>query len=585
MTPVSLSRSWRRLLGAALGALGACSASATPAKIGADIPWTTIEAESMRGSATALGPAYGPHRVEMEASGQRAVKLVRAGDHVEFTAPAEFDSLVLRYSLPDAPAGGGVRSELALRINGRPVQTLALSSRNAWLYGTYPFSNDPQQAKPRNFFDELRLKHLAIRPGDLIRLEKPAADGIECVLDLVDLERMSPPVARPAGSLSVLDFGARPDGTGDATEALRACIAKAAERGGIVWVPAGDYLLTGDILVPSNVTIQGAGLWHTTFVGDAALYDRADRRVRFKLTGTNVHLADFAIVGQLNYRNDQEPNDGVVGAGCTNASIRRLWIEHTKAGVWIYNGGHLVIEGCRFRNLLADGVNLCVGTHHSVVENCTARGTGDDCYAIWPVPSDQGHDERVEKPGHNVIRRCTGQLPFLANGGSLYGGANNRIEDCLFTDIATGCGVLVSTTFQTADDAGKVDNTFSGLTTVRNVRLLRCGGYDHTWAWRSALQICMERRSLSGLRITGVEIRDSLSDAISVVAPGQPKGENRLADAVLERVTVAGVGLGTQPGRGLWIRADAAGELQLTQSDVGEIHNDSNEFRVAVRSE
>lgn len=537
----------------------------------------------MQTSGTILGPAYGPHRIEMESSGQSCVRLGRAGDYVEFRATAESDSLVLRYSLPDAPAGGGTSSTLTLLINGRPVQTLALSSCNAWLYGTYPFSNDPSLEKPRNFYDELRLKHMKIAQGDLVRLEKTNDDGHACVIDLVDVELMPAPLAPPAGSLSVREFGARGDGVADDTAALRVCIVRAQEMRRVVWVPAGDYLITGDIIVPSGVTIQGAGLWHTTFVGDAALYDQPARRVRFKLTGEDVHLADFAIFGQLNYRNDQEPNDGVVGAGCTGASIRRIWVEHTKAGAWIYNGAQLVIDGCRFRNLLADGVNLCVGTHHSVVENCTARGTGDDCYAIWPAPSDQGHEQRVEKPGHNVIRRCTGQLTFLANGGSLYGGADNVIEDCLFTDIATGCGVLISTTFQTADEEGRVDNTFSGTTQVRNVQLLRCGGYDHTWAWRSALQICLDRRSISGLRISDLEIRDSLSDALSVVAPGRAKGQGTLSNAVLENVVVQNVGLGSTTGRGLWIRSDASGQLQVLNSRIPELRNESGDFEIIMQ--
>jgi hypothetical protein len=570
----------RLVLGAWVG-----SAFAAPAQIGADIPWTTFEAEMMRTSGTALGPAYGPHRVEMESSGQRCVKLVQAGEYVEFAATDRFDSLVLRYSLPDAPAGGGMNSTLRLLINGTSVQTLALSSRNAWLYGAYPFSNDPQQRKPRNYYDELRLKNLPIGKGDVVRLEKASDDGVDCVIDLVDLELVPAPVARPDGSLSVLDFGARGNGETDDTAALRACVAKAQEQRRVVWVPAGDYKITGDIVVPSGVTIQGAGLWHTMFIGDAALYGDASRRVRFKLTGTDVHLADFAIFGQLNYRNDQEANDGVVGAGCTNASIRRIWVEHTKAGAWIYNGAHLTIDGCRFRNLLADGVNLCVGTHHSVIQNCTARGTGDDCYAIWPVPSDQGHDERGDKPGNNVIRQSTGQLTFLANGGSLYGGANNRIEDCLFTDIATGCGILISTSFPTRDEDGKVDNNFSGVTAVKNVQLLRCGGYDHTWAWRSALQICMERRSISGLRITDVEIRESLSDAVSVVAPGRAKGEGTLSDTVLENVTVSNAGVGTAPGRGLWIRSDASGNLTLLRSPIAAVSNESRDFAITTQKE
>ncbi|MDQ5978516.1 MAG: hypothetical protein QG602_1490, partial [Verrucomicrobiota bacterium] len=448
------------------------------AQIGADIPWTTIEAETMRTNGTVLAPHYGPHRVEVESSGQQAVQLARAGEHLEVASPGDFDSLVLRFHLPDAPKGGGVESSLRLLINGQPVRTLALSSRNMWLYGNYPFSNDPAQGKPRNFYDELRLKGLTIKAGDTVRLEKVTDDGIACTVDLLDLERVPAPVESPAGSLSVLDFGARGDGTADDTKALQKAVAAAAKQGGTVWVPAGDYKLTGDIIVPSGVTIQGAGMWHTTFVGDASLYGQAERRVRFKLSGRDVHLADFAIFGHLNYRNDQEPNDGVVGAGCRDASVSRLWIEHTKAGVWVYNGINLVIDGCRFRNLIADGVNFCVGTSHSAVQNCTARGTGDDCYAVWPVVEDQGYADFDGKPGNNVIRRSTGQLTWLANGASLYGGLGNRIEDCLFTDIGTGSGILISTTFPTAHEGRGIDNNFSGITVVANNRLVRCGGYD-----------------------------------------------------------------------------------------------------------
>ncbi len=571
----------RKILLTALSLAGA--GLCTAAQIGADIPWTTIEAEAMRGNGTVLGPHYEPHRVEVESSGQQCVQLARAGDHVEFTADADFDSLVLRYSLPDAPAGGGMDSTLGLFINDALERELALTSRNAWLYGNYPFSNDPQQGKPRNFYDELRLENLRIGRGDAVRLQKPADDGIACIVDLVDLELVPAPVARPEGSLSVLDFGARGDGRADDTAALLKSVAAAAQRGGTVWAPAGDYLLTGDIVVPSGVTIQGAGMWHTTFVGDAALYGQADRRVRFKLAGRDVHLADFAIFGHLNYRNDQEANDGIVGDGCKDASVSRIWVEHTKAGVWVYNGVNLVIAGCRFRNLIADGVNLCVGTARSVVENCTARGAGDDCFAIWPAAFDQGFVDEQVVSGDNVVRRCTGQSTFLANGAAIYGGANNRIEDCLFTDIGAGCGILISTTFPTADAERGIDNNFSGTTVVRNCRLIRCGGYDHSWAWRASLQICLDRRSISGLTIQNVEIRDSISDGLSVVAPGRQKGEGTLSDARLEGVRIPNFGLGAPDRHGLWIREDAAGGLTLVDSKIDDVQNDSTAF--AIRKE
>lgn len=549
---------------------------------GADLPWTTREAETMKTTGTVLGPTYEPFLVETESSGQQGVKLAVAGAYVEFTVGAVANALVMRYSLPDAPKGGGTSSALGLYVNGRLVRTLSLTSRYTHLYGAYPFTNDPTAGKPRNFYDELRLKGLALSVKDVVRLQKMTSEEPACIVDLVDLENVAAPLPAPARALSVRDFGAKGDGQADDTAALLACMVAA--QGKTVWVPAGEYKLTGDIILQSGVTIQGAGMWHTTFVGDDSLYAQAGRRVRFKLTGSGIHLADFAIVGKLNYRNDDEPNDGIVGAGCSDSSVSRVWIEHTKVGIWIHNGTNLRLEGCRFRNLLADGVNLCVGTSGTVIENCTARGTGDDCFAIWPAASDQGFVGPARPPGNNVIRRCTGMLPFLANGGAIYGGESNRIEDCLFTDITTGCGILISTTFPTADEKRNIDNNFSGTTVVRDTELVRCGGYDHSWGWRGSFQICLDRRSISGLAISGLTIRDSLSSGLTIVAPGSQKGEGTLSHARLEQVSITGTGIGASPHHDLWIRADAAGGTTLVNSRIADIRNESINFRLLGES-
>jgi hypothetical protein len=547
------------------------------------MPWITYEAEGMKTTGVVLGPKYDPNVVETESSGQKCVKLAAAGEYVEFTAGANANALVVRYSLPDARDGGGTRAGLDLYVNGQKVRALALSSKYSWLYGTYPFSNEPKQGKPRNFYDEIRVKGLAIGRNDVIRLQRSDADAAYCIVDLVDLENVPAPLPAPANSLCVLDFGADQSGAADATSALRSCVADAQKQKRPVWVPAGDYKLTGEILVPSSVTIQGAGMWHTNFVGDPALYGQSARRVRFKLAGSHIHLADFSIIGKLNFRDDSEPNDGIVSAGCADSSVSRIWLEHTKVGIWVYNGANLSIEGCRLRNLVADGVNLCVGTSGTVIENCTARGTGDDCFAIWPAASDQGFVGQGPRSGNNVIRRCTGQLTFLANGAAIYGGASNRIEDCRFTDIGTGCGILISTTFPTSDERLGIDNNFSGTTLVRNCELLRCGGYDHSWAWRGSLQICMDRRSISGLTVSHVIIQDSISSGMTVVAPGSPRGEGTLSNARLEQVNISNSGIGGSPHHDLWIRKDALGSITLFNSSIADIQNESDHLSLVGR--
>ncbi len=564
---------------AALVTAGPAIAAVKPARpVGADLPWTSYQAEAMKTSGTVLGPAYGPFRVENEASHQTCVSLGAAGDFVEFIVKSPANALVVRFSLPDAPEGGGLSDTLTLYCNGAKIADIALSSRFAWNYGDYPFTNAPADGKPRHFFDDVRLKGLKLAQGDVVKLVKTGA-APTCILDLVDLELVAPPLPRPADALSLTDFGADGKGTRDDTEALRALLAAAAKNRKIAYMPPGDYQLTGDIELPSDVTLQGAGMWHTTFIGDEALYPQPSRRLRFKLTGTNSRLCDFALDGRLKYRNDQEQNDGIFGARGSNCTVARVWIEHTKVGMWFYVCRGIRVEGCRMRNLFADGINLCVDTRDCVIENCSTRNTGDDCFAIWPAPSDQGFTQTAAAPGGNIIRRCTGQLPSLAQGGAIYGGANNRMEDCLFTDITSGCGILISTTFPTADE--HTDNNFSGTTVVENCHLVRCGGYDHGWTWRAALQICLQRKSISGLRISDIRIDDSLSDGFGVIVPPEVSEPRTLTDTQLRGVVIRRSGIGTAGRHDVLIGAGVSGRIDVAQSHLGVIENKSPGLQIA----
>jgi hypothetical protein len=544
---------------------------------GADIPWTTYEAEDMTNTGTTLGPKYDPYLVETESSGQKCVKLDTAGQFVEFTAQSPASAIVVRYSLPDALGGGGINSTISLYQNGKFVQKLPVTSRYSWLYGKYPFTNNPKAGKPRNFYDEVRLKDLSIASGDVLRLQKDSDDNAPyCIIDLVDLENVAPPLTAPPDSFSVTDFGAIGNGHSDDTAALRNCIAAAKKQGKSVWVGAGTFKITGDINIPAGAVIQGAGMWHTTFVGDANLYTNASRRVRFTGRGSDIHLSDFAIIGKLNYRNDSEDNDGIGGTFGVDSTVTRIWGEHTKTGMWVLNSSNLVVEGCRFRDTVADGINFCVGMRSSVIQNCTTRGTGDDCFAFWPAT----HAPQKFSPGFNVVRHCTGQLPFLANGAAIYGGESNRIEDCRFTDISAGCAILLSTTFPTADAKKNIDNNFSGTTVVQNCDLIRSGGYDHDWAWRASLQLCLDRRSISGVDIHDLNIKDSISDGLSVVAPGSKHGEGTLSNARIKDVNIPNYGIGVKGRHGLWIRNDAYGSVTVTNSEIIEHKNGSSNFTI-----
>ena len=108
----------------------------------------------MRTNGEILGPRYAPYLVETESSAQRCVRLASSSGHLEFVVRARANAMVVRYSLPDASDGGGIASHLKLFRNGVFVTDIAISSKYAWLYGAYPFTNTPSAGRPRRFYDD-----------------------------------------------------------------------------------------------------------------------------------------------------------------------------------------------------------------------------------------------------------------------------------------------------------------------------------------------------------------------------------------------------------------------------------------------
>jgi len=526
---------------------------------GANVPWTTYDyaAGNMTygGGATIIGPpaqlssinATLTDTIQMEATGGQAIQLNSTGQYAELTAQAAANSIVVRYCVPDTAAGGGTNYTISLYTNGVFAQKLPVTSQYTWLYGSFPFVNTPGSGSPRNFFDEVRLSGLTINPGDTVRIQEDADDAAtNYVIDLVDLEVASPLTA-PANPLDVTaaPYNADTNGVIDATTALQNCINVAAAAGETVWMPPGNYLITGTITLPNNAKVQGAGMWYTTLIGSPSLYNTSSSsRVRLNGNGNNIQLSDFAITGFLNYRNDNEANDGLGGTYGTNSTISRIWVVHTKTGIWLENANGLVIDSCRLRNTTADGINLNTGMRATIVTNCTTRSTGDDCFALWP---ESGSSKYVI--GLNVFTHCTAQLPFLANGGAIYGAVSNRIEDCAFTDIPYGCGIYIAGTFPIGSGNG-----FSGLTVAQRCDLTRCGGRDpNGWSWRAALTIAPGSGSafqnVTNVNINHINITNSLCYAVEFL---NNANSGVVSNVTMNLVNISNYGVQVAGVYGVW---------------------------------
>jgi hypothetical protein len=503
---------------------------------GAAVPWIEYEAEQGQTSGLVLEPSREFGQVAAEASGRSAVQLAAEGQFVEFQAAQAANSIVVRYAMPDAPGGGGITATLSLYVDGAMRQKLRLTSRFAWSYGGADKTlNDPGAGGAHHFFDEARALVEPIPAGASVRLQKDADDVAEYyVIDLVDLEQVAPPAAMPDGFISIGECGATPDDGRDDGDAIQNCLDRARLESKGVWIPPGVFESSSPTRSPKGipmvgVSIRGAGMWHSTIHGPYA---------RFFCAGSGCGFADFAILGETTTRDDEIPDSGFNGAAGTGSRMERVWVEHTKAGWWVGAGAQnvtdgLVITGSRFRNLFADGVNLCNGARNSVVEQSHFRNTGDDALASW-APSFDG-----DANANNVFRFNSVQLPWRANCYAIYGGRDNRIEDSTCADVVTYPGILIAQQFKAWP--------FEGTTTVERVSLIRAGG--PMWGERhGALKLLASEGDLSG-----VAVRDLLIDS-PTFSGVQIDGPHRLAGVIFDNVRIVGPAT-----YGIEVRATGAG--------------------------
>lgn len=486
---------------------------------GATSTYTQYEAEQNVTNAEVLADSRTYREFMSEASGRQGVRLNNTGDYIEFTLQEATNSLVLRYCIPDSLTGGGINSTLSLYVNGVKQNTLDLTSTYSWVYGSYPWSNTPDD-KPHRFFDDSRFLFETTYPaGTTIRLQKDDTDtAAYYIIDLAETEFVEPAATQPTNSLSITSFGAIPGDGLDDTDALLECITEASKLQKEVWIPEGIFDFTRSesiVIAAEGITIRGAGMWHTTLQGLGA---------GFMIKADNVSFYDFSILGAETGRNDAlgragfETSDQDVAH--KNLTIQNIWMEHLKVGVWTYFMDHMQVVGCRIRNTYADGINLCGGTSNSILEQNQIRNTGDDAIALWSSATYQLYDT------NNIIRFNTVGLQWLANSIALYGGRNNIVTDNIVHDtVGFGAGINIS--------ANHNPIGFDGSVTIERNTLLRCGGHEYNYNQDyGAIWIYPLLNMNVDILLKNNEVYDSSYQGISVIGGHNVKSITLLSNII-----------------------------------------------------
>ncbi|MEW1684540.1 CARDB domain-containing protein [Streptomyces sp. NPDC093594] len=559
---------------------------------GAAVPYTEYEAEDGTYRGTLLTAdakrTFGHTNFATESSGRASVRLDSTGQYVEFTSTGASNSVVVRNSIPDAPGGGGTEATLSLYADGKFVRKLGLSSKHSWLYGR---TDDPEgltntpQADARRLFDESHALLDGTYPaGTVFRLQRDADDSAAYyVVDLIDLEQVAPPAGKPAGCVSVTEYGAVPNDGIDDTAAIQRAVT-ADQRGEIdcVWIPAGQWrqerkILTDDPLDRGqfnqvgirDVTIRGAGMWHSQLYTLTPPHQAGginhphEGNFGFDIDD-NTRISDIAIFGSGTIRGGDGGAEGGVGLNGRfgkNTKISNVWIEHANVGVWVgrdysnipelWNPADgLEFTGMRIRNTYADGINLTNGSHDSTVQNSSFRNTGDDALAVWSSKyvknpaTDTGHD--------NHFRNNTVQLPWRANGIAVYGGHGNTIENNLVYDTMNYPGIMLATDHD--------PTPFSGRTLIAGNGLYRTGGaFWNEDQEFGAITLFAQGSDIPGVMIRDTDIHDSTYDGIQFKTGGGAMPDVRISDVTISE---------SRNGSGILAMSGARGSATLSNVTI-----------------
>ncbi|MFC6884891.1 discoidin domain-containing protein [Actinomadura yumaensis] len=541
---------------------------------GANMPYDMYEAEDgvLGGGASVVGPNRTVGDLAGEASGRRAVRLAATGASVEFTTRAATNTLVTRFSIPDAPGS----ASLNVYVDGTFLKAIDLTSRYSWVYGDEANpSNSPSAGAPRHIYDEASLMlGTTVRAGSKIRLQKDAANtAASYAIDFVNTE-LATAKPNPDPARYAVPAGFTHQNVQDALD-------KARQDPGLVgvYLPPGDYPTAQKFQVYGKaLKVVGAGPWFTRFRTPPE-QENTDAGFRPDATANGSTFSGFAFFGNYTSRIDG-PGKVFDLTGVRDLTIDDIWAEHVVCLLWGSNVDGSTIRNSRIRNTWADGLNLTNGSSDNHVSDIETRTTGDDSFALFPATDN--HDE--QQTG-NVYENLTSLLTWRAAGLAVYGGGGNTFRNIHIADTLVYSGITIGTLRFGGIPARGFEST--PQTRFEHISLVRAGG--HFWGQQTfpALWLFSGEYPFRGIRVSDVDILDPTYSGImfqTKYTGGQPL--NPITDTVLDDVSVTGArksgdAFDAKSGFGIWVnelpepgQGPAVGSATFTGLRLRDNHED-----------
>ncbi|MGW1885452.1 discoidin domain-containing protein [Streptomyces sp. NPDC001970] len=557
---------------------------------GANMPYDMYEAEDgvAGGGARVIGPNRTIGDLAGEASGRRAVTLDNTGNYVEFTTRAATNTLVTRFSIPDAPGGGGITSTLNIYVDGTFRKSIDLTSKYMWQYGAEASpGNSPGAGAPRHIYDEANVMLGETVPaGSRIRLQKDAANPHMYAIDFINLEQVTA-APNPDPAAYTVPAGTSHQDVQNALDKVRMDTTGTLVG---VYLPPGTYQTSNKFQVYGKpVEVVGAGPWFSRFATPAD-QENTDAGFDVQATANGSSFSGFAFFGNYTARNDG-PGKVFNWSKVSDMTVDNVWVEHMMCLYWGTDTDRITIKNSRIRDMYADGLNFTNGSSDNLVSNVEARTTGDDAFALFPAVDIVNANQTG-----NVYENITSLLTWRAAGIAVYGGSDNTVRNAYVADTLTYSGLTIATL-----QFGSIPALGFGTTPSRfeNITLERTGG--HFWGNQTfpALWMYSAEYDFQGIRITGLDITDPTYSGIMFQTkyngsqPLKPIRDSILTDVSVSGARKSGDAFDAKSGFGLWVnempeagQGPAVGEVTFSGLSFGDnaqdIRNTTSTFKINI---
>jgi hypothetical protein len=251
--------------------------------------------------------------------------------------------------------------------------------------------------------------------------------------------RGQPPQTQSGQFYSVKDYGAKGDGVSDDTAGIRAAITAASTRGGTVFFPPGDYLISSALPFTQGVNYVGAASAVAGYTQPSQIRSRASDIFYLKGNTNGVRIENLALLS----RTGGGHIFNFAGYGVTRSTFRNLMLLQENAAKSILysvcqgssdcTGGATTFFGNWFENIDAyyaantvpafDMKNMCI--NQDTFEKMRVTGFGGSAnYAFWVESTNaQGYAFDL------TFRQITFEIP---TGGAInvLAGADSEVVDC-----------------------------------------------------------------------------------------------------------------------------------------------------------